>query len=244
MINSISIIFPVYNEAQRLKSCFKDIDKFNSTTKIKNIEYIFIDDGSSDKSLNLISNFLLKKKNYKNKIKYKIIRNIKNQGKGAALKKGVNIATKEWILTIDTDISVSLSECNRWIRNNYLKNKYKIFFGSRNLKKSNVTYKLHRKFIGAILILILQIIFKIKLHDTQCGFKLYNKKIGKKIFNKIVDKKFAHDVEIVLLAKRYKTKIIELPVKWVHKEGSKVDLIKDSISIFISLLKIKTLINK
>ena len=50
MIKSLSIIFPLYNESKRLKYCFQNIDKFNSNSKIKNLEYIFVDDGSLDDS--------------------------------------------------------------------------------------------------------------------------------------------------------------------------------------------------
>jgi glycosyltransferase involved in cell wall biosynthesis len=53
MIKSLSIIFPLYNESKRLKYCFKNIEKFNKNSKIKNLEYIFVDDGSLDNSHNL-----------------------------------------------------------------------------------------------------------------------------------------------------------------------------------------------
>ena len=50
---------------------------------------------------------------------------------------------------------------------------------------------------------------------------------------------FSHDIEIVLLAKKFNFKIKELPVKWIHKKGSKVFLIKDSINMLISIIEIK-----
>ena len=62
MIKSLSIIFPLYNESKRLKYCFKDIEKFNKNSKIKNLEYIFIDDGSLDNSYNLIIDFIKQNK--------------------------------------------------------------------------------------------------------------------------------------------------------------------------------------
>ena len=241
MIKSISIVFPIYNEHERLKDCFRDIEKFNKITKIRNIEYIFVDDGSIDNSLGLISQFVNNKNKLRNKIKFKIIKNNKNQGKGAALIKGVKAASKEWVLTIDTDISVSLLEINKWIKNKYLESNYKIYFGSRGLKKSNVKGLYYRKAIGLTLVLICKFFFNIKLHDTQCGFKLYEKKLGKKIFERIIDKRFAHDIEIVLLAKKYKIEIIELPVKWTHKPGSKIHVIKDGLKILIAMIKMKSL---
>ena len=82
-----------------------------------------------------------------------------------------------------------------------------------------------------------------KSNENQCGFKLYKKKTGKIIFNKLTEKKFAHDIEIVLLATKKKIEIIELPVKWVHKNDSKINLIRDSFSIFWSIYKMKKKFN-
>ena len=243
MIKSLSIIFPLYNESKRLKYCFQNIDKFNSNSKIKNLEYIFVDDGSLDDSYDLIINFIKKRKKKRTKIKYKIFKLKKNKGKGAALIKGIKNASNDWMLTIDTDISVSLLEINNWIKHKYLQINKKIYFGSRNLKNSIVKFEYHRKLIGLFFILICKFFLNIKLYDTQCGFKLYKKKIGKMIFKKLTEKKFVHDIEIVLLAAKKKIEIIELPVKWEHKNDSKIHIIKDSFSIFCSIYKMKKKFN-
>jgi glycosyltransferase involved in cell wall biosynthesis len=243
MIKSLSIIFPLYNESKRLKYCFQNIDIFNSNSSIKKLEYIFVDDGSVDDSYQLILDFIKKRKKKMKEIKYKIIKFNKNKGKGAALISGIKNASKEWMLTIDTDISVSLLEINNWIKYNYFEINKEIYFGSRNLKKSTIKFEYHRKLIGLFFILICKLFLNIKLYDTQCGFKLYKKKTGKMIFNKLTEKKFAHDIEIVLLATKKKIEIIELPVKWVHKSDSKINLIRDSFSIFWSIYKMKKKFN-
>ena len=62
MIKSLSVIFPVFNEEKRLSDCFNDIKKFNLNTKIKKIEYIFVDDGSREDKSNLIINKFIKNK--------------------------------------------------------------------------------------------------------------------------------------------------------------------------------------
>lgn len=67
MIKSLSVIFPIYNENKRLKYCFDNIDKFNATSCIKNIEYMFEDNGSKDNSCILIEKFI--RKRVKQKIK-------------------------------------------------------------------------------------------------------------------------------------------------------------------------------
>ena len=243
MIKSLSIIFPLYNENKRLKYCFQNIDIFNSNSSIKKLEYIFVDDGSVDNSYQLILDFI-KKRRRRKEIKYKIIKFNKNKGKGAALISGIKNASKDWMLTIDADISVSLLEINNWIKCNYFEINKEIYFGSRNLKKSIIKFEYHRKLIGLFFILICKLFLNIKLYDTQCGFKLYKKKTGKMIFNKLTEKKFAHDIEIVLLAAKKKIEIIELPVKWVHKNDSKINLIRDSFSIFWSIYKMKKKFNQ
>ena len=62
MDKSLSIVFPLYNEAERLPPTFKDIEKFRRKKFIKNIEYIFVDDGSTDNSTQILKKFFKKKK--------------------------------------------------------------------------------------------------------------------------------------------------------------------------------------
>jgi glycosyltransferase involved in cell wall biosynthesis len=86
MIKSISLIFPVFNEQQRINNSLNKIKKFIDTTKLQYIEIIFIDDGSTDKTYSIIKNFffkILKKKN----IKLILLKNNRNYGKGYSLKK-------------------------------------------------------------------------------------------------------------------------------------------------------------
>lgn len=238
MIKSLSVIFPVFNEEKRLSDCFNDIKKFNLNTKINKIEYIFVDDGSKDDSSLFISKFIKKQNKISRKINFKLIKLNKNIGKGGALMKGVMKAKNEWVLTLDTDISVSLNQLNIWLKKNYLK-KNCIYFGSRNTKKSKIIYKIHRKVLGLFFVLICKILFNIKISDTQCGFKLYKKYIGQKIFQNLKENGYVHDIEIVLIALKKKIDIIELPVFWVHKEGSKLSLVKDGLKIFFSLIVLK-----
>ena len=81
------------------------------------------------------------------------------------------------------------------------------------------------------------------IKDTQCGFKLYKTKIAKKIFLKSKENGYINDVEILLLLIKNNIKIIELPVNWTHKSGSKVNIIMDSAIMFCHLLKLKLRFN-
>ena len=233
MIKSISIIYPFYNEEKRINKTLNDIKKFNLISKHIKKEFLLVNDGSTDNTINIINDFIKKNKNVK-LISYKI-----NKGKGFALKKGIEKAKYDWILTSDSDLSVSSYQLLIWINKNLLNHNNHIYFGSRNLPDSIVKKKRYRKIIGIIFTFIIWIFFKIKLKDTQCGFKLYRSKYAKKIFKKIITNGYMHDIEICLISEKLNVKITELPVKWIHKNNSKISLFKDVFKILYSLFIIK-----
>ena len=149
MIKSLSIIFPLYNEEQRLKASFNHILSFIKKKPTFKIEIIFVDDGSDDKSHELIKQFI--KNSKKNtKIKFKIIKSKKNLGKGSALKLGIKKAQYDWILTTDIDMSVSLFQIYHWLKKKLINKKYFVYFATRTHKQSIVQRNFFRRVLGDI----------------------------------------------------------------------------------------------
>jgi len=241
MIKSLSIIFPVFNEKLRLKSSFNHILNFLKNEKKFKIEIIFVDDGSRDNSYSLINQFIKNFKNLKknNKIKFQVIKSKKNLGKGAALKLGVKKARHDWILTTDIDMSVSLFQICNWIEKKLINKKHFVYFGTRKHKKSIVEANFIRKILGSVMCLLTNIVLNIKIKDTQCGYKLYKKTLARPIFFKMKDCGFNHDLEIILLLKTKNIKIKELPVKWIHKDNSRLNIFWDPIKMFVGILFMK-----
>ncbi len=236
MIKKLSIIFPLFNEEKRLKKTFLEIVNFKKKAKNRKIEIIFVDDGSDDKSKLLIHNFINKIKSKKFILKYYKLK--KNMGKGFALKFGVQRSSMPWILTTDIDLSVPLSQVIKWEKLKFARTK-NVIFGSRNLENSKVDKKLTRYILGKIFNFFVSKILNINLSDTQCGFKLYNSKIAKKIFSKLTNFGFTHDLELVILFQIEGVKIKELPVKWTHKMGSKLNILIEPIKMFLNILYLK-----
>lgn len=228
--NSLSIIIPLFNEEKRLN---KSLIKINKFIKNKNIEVILINDGSFDKSEKIIKKFI------NNKKKFSVINLKKNIGKGGALKTGVMKAKSKWILTMDLDLSVPISQILTWHKKKYVTDKFLIYFGSRNHDESIIRSKIYRRIFGKILSFFINFILNIKIQDTQCGFKLYKSNIGKLLFSKITRNGYEHDIEITMIARNKKILIKELPVTWIHKEGSKVNILIDSIKVFLSIIMLK-----
>ena len=238
MIKSLSIIFPIFNEELRLKSSFNHIKSFLKNEKKIKIEIIFVDDGSKDNSYRLIHRFINSFKS-KKKVKFKIIKSKTNLGKGAALKLGVKKAKHDWILTTDIDMSVSLFQISQWIKKKTIDKKYLVYFGSRSHKKSIVERNFIRKVLGDIGSFLISIILNINIKDTQCGYKLYKKSYAKFAFSKLKNCGWDHDIELILLLKSKNILIKELPVKWIHKGNSKVNIFLDPIKMFMGILIIR-----
>ena len=237
IIKELSIIFPIYNEEERLKKSLHKITKLFKAFKSIKIEIILVNDGSTDKTHELINAFI-KSTEKLNKKKIVYINYKKNRGKGYALKKGIQKTNKKWNLTCDIDFSANPAEIKKWVKLNYIKNDKNCYFGSRTLKASNVKYRNYRHFLGNIFKYFVFIMFDLRI-DTQCGFKLYHKNYAKKIFSKLKEKGYSHDVEIAILLKKNLIKINELPIKWVHRDQSRLNIFFDGLIMIIKLIFIK-----
>ena len=77
------------------------------------------------------------------------------------------------------------------------------------------------------------------IKDTQCGFKLFRTDVAKKIVSYQMINGFAFDVELLYIAKKMGYRVLEAPVKWKHVEFSRVNVIKDTFGMFLSILFIK-----
>ena len=232
-MDNISLIIPLYNEEERIKKNLNFIENF---LKKKKIEVIFVNDGSNDNSEKIIKKFISKNSN-KKFIKY--ISYKKNVGKGYAIRKGVLNSKKKWILICDVDMSVQPNQVDIWYKKKYISNNNEAYFASRKHSLSKIKTSFIRELLGIIFNLVILFLFGIKIKDTQCGFKLFNKDYAKSVFRKINSYRFSFDVELVLLLKKKNINIKELPVNWVHKSGSKLNIFYDMPLMFYDLLKIK-----
>ena len=235
MKQNLSIIFPIYNEQNRIEKSFLDIEKFIETNTIFDLEIIFVNDGSNDETDYKIKDFIKKK----NSDLYQYFYSKNNMGKGHALKIGVKQAKKDWVLTSDIDLSVPLNQINEWFKEyNIEENSNEVFIGSRNIKNSKVVKKAYRFVLGTIFSNLIKFLFKIEIKDTQCGFKLYRKEVAKKIFNELETLGFAHDIELIQRINNLKINIKELPITWTHKPESKLNILLDPIKMILDIIKI------
>jgi hypothetical protein len=75
--------------------------------------------------------------------------------------------------------------------------------------------------------------------DTQCGFKMFKKDASRTLTEKQTVDRWAFDVEYLYIAKLNHLSVSTIPVKWENDSDSRVSLVKDSISFFKEVLKIR-----
>lgn len=235
----ISLVFPFYNEAVRFSYFENTMNEYlEHNNYIK--EIILVNDGSSDKTLELLINF---QKKISDKIDCKIINLTENKGKGVAIKSGILSATQKWVLCNDADLSYPPNQLDEWIDNKWidLDSSNNVYFGSRELGQEYYQMNLffYRRIIGKLYIFLAQNILGITTNDTQCGFKLYDTELAKSIFNNVKEKKFAFDTEVLYILKKRNITVTFLPVKCTDISNSKVHLFWDGLNMFEALFRIK-----
>ena len=77
------------------------------------------------------------------------------------------------------------------------------------------------------------------IKDTQCGFKLFSRSAAQRIFPRMHVERWIFDIEILIICEKYNLAVVEVPVNWHEVQGTKLDVIKDSIQMLFQLLMIR-----
>lgn len=227
----LSIIIPAYNEEKRLPSTLIDIDKYLQKQNYS-YEILVIDDGSKDKTAKVVKELIPRINNLE------ILDYGRNRGKGYAVKFGMLKAKGEYRLFTDADNSTSIDQIEKmW---SCFDQGYDIVIGSRDIKGAilDPPQPINRRILGnffSLLTMILCGTWGIK--DTQCGFKGLTRRAAENIFPKCRIDRFAFDPEILVIGKRLKYKIKEIPVHWKNDLESKVKF-SSVIKMGMDLLRI------
>lgn len=229
----LSVVVPCYNEESRVQNGFNHYWSYLKKQKYP-WELIFVDDGSRDKTLNLI------KKKASGKDRVKIIHYSRNRGKGYAIIQGIKSAQGQFILFSDIDHSVPIDTIEKFY--DYFNAGADVVIGSRRVEgaKILVRQKPLREFLGRGFTLLVRLAIDFKIRDATCGFKAFKKEAAGEIFKKLTVFDWAFDAEIIYLCKKLGYIVTQAPVSWSDVRGTKVNLKRDILRSLIGLMKIRT----
>ncbi|HEX54914.1 MAG: glycosyltransferase [Candidatus Altiarchaeales archaeon] len=164
----ISIIIPVFNEERNLPELYSELTRVLEKIK-KDYEIIFVDDGSTDNSFQVLKEIREKDE------RVKIIKFRRNFGKSAALSQGFKRAHGEIIFTLDADLQDNPEEIPKFLRK--IDQGYDLVVGWRFRRKDPITKKLPSRIFN----FLTSLITGIKIHDFNCCFKAFRREVAKNI---------------------------------------------------------------
>jgi len=236
-----SLVIPAYNEEKRLKPFLDSIAAFSRQNPEFLGEIIVVNDGSSDATGAVVRAFQSaavqpdpeKQPTASAHLpNLKLIEHEKNQGKGAAVRTGIMSAQGDIVVFMDADGAAPITELpkiltalqtadmavgNRWLP------------GAHTIRHSAL-----RRLSGFIYRTYMRL-FGLGRIDTMCGFKGFRRATARRLFQNLQEPGWLFDTEICYQAIRIRLRIINFPIQWESKDGSKLGttaLLKSSLQIW------------
>ncbi|MGO8837274.1 MAG: dolichyl-phosphate beta-glucosyltransferase [Limisphaerales bacterium] len=230
---SLLLLIPAYNEERRIEPVLRDYARFFQENYSGKFQIVVVLNGCTDDTLDVVQKVAaefpaVRADEFKAPI-----------GKGGALIEGLKLASYgDLIGYVDADGATpphAFLELVRHIGD------ADCVVGSRWLPDSVIHQAQtgDRKFASRVFHAIVQWFFRLNIHDTQCGAKVMKREVVEKIHPYLHIADMAFDINLLVAIKHAGYRIREVPTEWTDKAGSKVTLFRSSLTMFLSVVRIR-----
>ena len=220
----LSVIIPVYNEVESIETILKRV----LDTKLVS-EIVCVDDGSRDGTRDI-----LKTLDGKNGVR--VILHEKNQGKGAAVRTGMNAATGEVLLIQDADLEYDPRDYPELLKP-IEEGLADVVYGSRFLGRAHRVTMFWHMLANQLLTLMTNILYDTILTDMETGYKVFRREVIQGMVIRANSFNFEPEFTAKILKRKYR--IFEVPITFNprdYSQGKKIKL-KDAFEAVWTLLK-------
>ncbi|MEV6954924.1 dolichyl-phosphate beta-glucosyltransferase [Streptomyces sp. NPDC051183] len=220
----LSVVIPAYKEEERLAPTLDVVREYldeHVGTGSADWEIVVVDDGSPDGTAAIA----LKAADEDPRIR--LIQSEQNRGKGNALRLGVVGSLGRRVLIMDADLATPIEELDKLEQSLAGDENLDAAIGSRAHRDSAIERQqsMLREVLGWVGNRVIRLVAVPGIRDTQCGFKLFDGDQARTAFGASKLDGWAIDVEILQYFRRKGWPVAEVPVRWAHQDGSKVQLL-------------------
>ena len=230
---SLLLLIPAYNEEARIEPVLRDYARFFKENYSGKFQMVIILNGCRDNTLGVVQ------RTAKDFFSVSYLDFPEAIGKGGALIEGLKLAPfADFIGYVDADGAtppqafldlvkkIGAADC---------------VIGSRWLPGAVIHQSQagNRQFASRVFHGIVQLLFWMNIRDTQCGAKVMKRAVVEKIHPTLRIADMAFDINLLYSMKRAGFRILEVPTEWTDKAGSKVALGRSSLTMFLSVVRVR-----
>jgi glycosyltransferase involved in cell wall biosynthesis len=230
---SLFILIPAYNEERRIEPVLREYAEFFGKNYGGKFEIIVVLNGCTDDTFGVVQ---------KVAAKYPAIRVLVFQGpigKGGALIEGLKLSVKaDLIGYVDADGATPPRAFFDLVKKT---GEADCVIGSRWLPGAIIhqSQQSRRQFASRVFHFIVQVLFWMNIRDTQCGAKVMKTAAVEKVHDHLTIADMAFDINLLFALKQAGFKILEVPTEWTDQAGSKVALGRSSLTMFLSVVRVR-----
>ena len=227
----VSVIIPTYNEAAVIGQTVQKVDQYLQEQGMTH-EVLVVDDGSTDGTVRRVQEMMAAVPSLQ-------FLGASHRGKGAAVKHGVLAAQGRYLLFMDADYSTPIQEwqhCLPWLQDGH-----EVVISSRKMAGAMVPKRQSplREAMGKAFTWLTNAMLGTHVTDITCGFKCFRREAAQRIFRLQRMEGWAFDAEILFLARRFRYRVKEIPVRWTNDDSTKVRLMWDACRSLKELVAIR-----
>ena len=224
----VSVVLPAYNEVDYLQQAVeKTIQTLNQFAQ--SYEIIIAEDGSTDGTAERAEELAQQNP------KVRHIHREKRLGRGTALNNAFKQSNGKVLVYMDLDLATDLKYLKPLVEAITIEG-YDFSTGSRMLRESKAKRTTSRSISSKTYNFLVRRMLGSKLRDHQCGFKAFKREPLMQILDKVEATHWFWDTEIMVRAQRAGYKVKEIAVEWKSGKNTKVNLVKDSWSMFRQIM--------
>ena len=227
-----SLVIPAYNEIGRIGGTIGHVSRYLETQDFEWEVIVVIDGGDPAAAAEA-------REAAHDRAQVRVLVNDLNRGKGYSVRRGFHEATGHRVAFIDADLSLPIEDLPKMMAKFDAGADVVIASRTEPGAVEEGDAPAGRGLMSRLFNFVVRVVLLPGIADTQCGFKGFTAAAAKRIFEIAESDRFGFDVEALYLARTFKLRIDQFPVRCRYHGGSSVNRVGDGLQMLRDVLRIR-----